>query len=78
MLRPFFEGRLAKFREKSFLQRNLWYYAIEESRWLKEWHLWEILTEAKRSPKPFIDRDDPGCRIISVISPKAGFSPINP
>lgn len=36
-------------------QRNLWYYADDERSRLREWHLSEILTEAKRSPKPFFD-----------------------
>ena len=44
-----------KFRGKLLLQRNSWYYAVDERSRLKEWHLWEILTEAKRSPKPFFD-----------------------
>ena len=28
----------------------------ERSR-IQEWHLWEILTEEKRSPKPFFDSE---------------------
>jgi len=36
-------------------QRNLWYHADDERSRLKEWHLGEILTGAKRSPKPFFD-----------------------
>lgn len=43
------------FRKKLLLRRNLWYYAIDERSRLKECHLWEILTEAKRSPNPFFD-----------------------
>ena len=43
------------FRKKLLLRRNLWYYAVDERSLVKEWHLWEILTEAKRSPNPFFD-----------------------
>jgi hypothetical protein len=44
-----------KFRKKLLLRRNLWYYTANERSRLKEWRLWEILTEAKRSPNPFLD-----------------------
>ena len=31
------------------------YLTVDERSRLKEWRLWEILTEAKRSPNPFFD-----------------------
>jgi hypothetical protein len=45
----------SKFRKKLILQRNLWFHADDERSRLKEWHLGEIFTEAKRFPKPFFD-----------------------
>jgi hypothetical protein len=54
-----------KFRNELLLQRNLWYYAVAERSRLKEWHLWGILIEAKRSPKSFFACGGQGGRIIS-------------
>jgi hypothetical protein len=37
--------------EKFTKRPNLCYHAVDNKTRLKEWHLWGILTEAKRSPK---------------------------
>ena len=55
-----------KFRKKLLLRPNLWYYAVDERSRLKEWHLWEILTEAKRSPNPFFDSGAKAANILPL------------
>ena len=57
---------MLKFLNKLLFQRNLCYHADDERSRSKEWRLWKIITEAKRSPKPFFDYGGQGCRIISV------------
>ena len=49
----FWGGAMLKFLKKILFQRNSCYHAVGESSRLREWHLWGILIEARRSTKPF-------------------------